>query len=272
MRKSIVGALFFAGVVAFAMTTAHADDASRLSPLRRVGRGVYADFLARARPSEGEPRVRVAAFHLEDRPVTRAQFLAFVTATPRWQRGNVPEVLAETHYLASWAGPLDPGAEASSLPVTEVSWHAARAYCRSRGRRLPTEAEWEWAARADARRADAARDPAYARQLLNWYARPHGGPARASGSGQPNVWGVRDLHGLIWEWVEDFGASMVASDDRERGGRNAQLVCGAGALSGGDSTAYAIFMRYAFRSSLRAAFTLPTLGFRCASDIPKGRR
>lgn len=268
MRRSIVGELVLAWAVAFGVTTVRADESGDLaSELRRVGRGAYDDFLARAPDGAAAPRVRVAAFLLEVRPVTRAQFRAFVRATPRWRRGNVPEVLAEPQYLAHWAAPLDPGVDALALPVTEVSWHAARAYCRWRGRRLPTEAEWEWAARADARLADASAEPTYARQLLAWYSRPHSGPPRASGSGPANVWGVRDLHALVWEWVDDYGASMVASDDRERGGRDAQRVCGAGALSGGDATAYATFMRYAFRSSLRANFALPTLGFRCARGI-----
>ncbi len=273
LRSLLVPALVVASAVAVTLTTARADDdAGRASVLRSVRRGQYADFLARGRAGEAAPSVRVAAFALEDRPVTRAQFLAFVLATPRWRRGSVPEVLAESTYLADWNGPLEPGGESLALPVTRVSWHAARAYCRWRGRALPTEAQWEWAARADARHADATRDPVYTRQLLAWYARPTGGPQRASGSGAPNLWGVRDLHGLVWEWVEDFGASMVASDDRERGARDSQRVCGAGALSGGDASAYATFMRYAFRSSLRADFALPTLGFRCAAEASEARR
>ena len=228
------------------------------SELRRVGPGTLPSFLAR----DGEASVEVRAFALEDRPVTRAQYRAFVAASPRWRAGAVPSVLAEPSYLAGWSPSEDDGA----LPATEVSWHAARAYCRSHGRRLPTESEWEWAARADATRADATGDPAHARAVLDWYAR-RGRVLRASGSGAPNVWGVRDLHGLVWEWVEDFGASMVASDDRERDARDGDRVCGAGALGGGDPGQYATFMRFAFRSSLRASFALPQLGFRCAADL-----
>jgi formylglycine-generating enzyme required for sulfatase activity len=50
--------------------------------------------------------------------------------------------------------------------------------------------------------------------------------------------------------------------------RDERRVCGAGALSGGDPSEYATFMRFALRSSLRADFALPNLGFRCAADRP----
>lgn len=231
------------------------------TPMHLVGPGRFRAFLAAPR----DPPVEVGAFALDEHAVTHAQFLAFVSATPRWRRGAVPRLLADTTYLATWAGPLALGDVRPDAPVTHVSWHAARAYCAWRGRRLPTEAEWEWAARASATAPDASADPAFVARILTWYARPHAA-LPAAGVGEANVWGVRDLHGVVWEWVEDFGASMVASDDREREGRFVDRVCGAGSIGAGDPADYATFMRYAFRSSLRASFTVARLGFRCAAD------
>lgn len=230
-----------------------------------VGAGSFRAFLA----APGDPPIEVRAFALEEHAVTNAQFLAFVTATPRWRRGDVPRLLADASYLATWAGPLALGNALPDAPVTQVSWHAARAYCAWLGRRLPTEAEWEWAGRASATSPDAAADPAFVARILAWYARPHVA-LPAAGIGEANLWGVRDLHGVVWEWVEDFGASMVASDDREREGRFVDRVCGASSIGAGDPTDYATFMRYAFRSSLRASFTVARLGFRCAADAPAG--
>ncbi|MBX7191726.1 MAG: formylglycine-generating enzyme family protein [Sandaracinaceae bacterium] len=240
-----------------------ASSEAAATPLHRVGPGRYRAFLARP----DDPPVSVEAFALEEHAVTNAQFLAFVTANARWRRSAVPRLFAESQYLAGWAGDLDLGTAVPQAPVTHVSWHAARAYCAWRERRLPTEAEWEWAARASATSPDATTDPAFVARILTWYAQPHRALPIA-GAGEPNVWGVRDLHGVVWEWVEDFGASLVASDDRERDGRFVDRVCGAGSIGGGDPTDYATFMRFAFRSSLRASFAMSRLGFRCAADAP----
>lgn len=235
--------------------------ASALTPQHRVEGGSYPDFLG----GVGAAPVVVEPFLLDRHAVTVGQYRDFIHTHPTWARGAVPVVLSEASYLASWTSDTDPGSDAAR-PVTQVSWHAARAYCRAAGRRLPTESEWEWAARADATRADAMDDPAFVARILDWYAHPGRGRA-AVGTGEANVWGVRELHGVIWEWVEDFGAAMVASDDRERA-RFEDQVCGAGSLGVGSPTQYATFMRYAFRSSLRANFALSTLGFRCAGDLP----
>lgn len=244
------------------VTSTARGDAVALTVQRRVEAGAYPDFLG----GRDAGVIEVAAFLLDEHAVTNAQYLDFVRASPRWRRSAIPRLLAEATYLASWIDDEHPPREAMEAPVVSVSWHAARAYCRWAGRRLPTESEWEWAARADATRVDATSDPAYTARILDWYAHPRGG-AVPVGALEANVWGVRDLHGVVWEWVEDFGSSMVASDDRERGGRFEDRVCGAGSIGAGDPAQYATFMRFAFRSSLRADFALSTLGFRCASDV-----
>jgi sulfatase modifying factor 1 len=77
---------------------------------------------------------------------------------------------------------------------------------------------------------------------------------------------VRDLHGLVWEWVEDHSAMLVSSDSREQGDPDAMRFCGAGALSMDDRENYAILMRVAMLSSLEAHDTTGNMGFRCARD------
>jgi len=219
--------------------------------------------------AEDRAPVPVASFAIDVEPVTHRAFLGFVREHPRWRRGAVTRLFADDRYLRDWSAELElgPSVRAES-PVVFVSWFAARAFCAARGARLPTETEWEYVARADASRPDASRDPAFVRQILAWYARPAATIGDVGRSG-PNLFGVRDLHGLVWEWVEDFNASMVSADDRARDDDQASRVCGGAASGASDPADYAAFMRFAFRSSLSASYTVHNLGFRCARSIER---
>lgn len=207
----------------------------------------------------------VRAFRMRTVPVSVEDFRRFVVDHPEWQRGRVGGALADASYLGSWASPVEAGLDVSPrAPVTEVSWFAARAYCAAEGGRLPTEAEWEFAASASETEADASRDPAFVAQLLRWYSAPTPPELPDVGLGRPNVWGVRDLHGLVWEWVDDFNASLVSTDARQANGEDALKYCGGGAeASPGDKADYAAFMRSAMRSALSGRSTTRMLGFRC---------
>jgi formylglycine-generating enzyme required for sulfatase activity len=206
----------------------------------------------------------VAPFRMRVTPVTNAEFLAFVTAHPEWRRDRTPIVFAEARYLSQWQSPSALGSDAlPTQPVTQVSWFAAQAFCESEGAHLPTWYEWEFAAAADATRTDARGDPAWREQILSWYSRPSDVSLAAAG-GAPNVYGVRDLHGLVWEWVDDFNALLVAGDSRDQDDPDRLKFCGAGALNLRDRDNYAVLMRIAMLSSLRAGDTTGNLGFRCA--------
>jgi sulfatase modifying factor 1 len=212
---------------------------------------------------------RIAPFELMRMPVNNAQFLAFVRKHPQWRRDRVASVLAEPRYLSHWAGPDTLGAGALPVqPAVQVSWFAAQAYCEAQGGRLPTWDEWEFAAAADERRTDARRDPAWRERILSWYSRPSVGALPRVGLQTPNAYGVQDLHGLVWEWTEDFSALMIAEDNRNQGDPDNARFCGAGALSMDDRENYAVLMRVAMLSSLGARDTTANLGFRCARDLP----
>ncbi|MCO5165927.1 MAG: SUMF1/EgtB/PvdO family nonheme iron enzyme [Planctomycetes bacterium] len=226
-----------------------------------VGPGAYRAPFA----PPGAAAVDVPAFRLAARQVTNAEFLAFVRARPEWRRDRAPGLLVDASYLAHWAGPDDLGAAPPGAPVTNVSWFAARAYARSLGLRLPTEAEWEVAAAASGTERDASADPAFRARILEWYARP--APARLpdAGHGAPNAWGARDLHGLVWEWVDDFEAALLDGD--LRGSDAPPGLCGAGASGAADASDYATFMRFAMRTAMRPRYTGRNMGFRVAGDL-----
>jgi formylglycine-generating enzyme required for sulfatase activity len=179
---------------------------------------------------------------------------------PQWRRGAVSAVMADAGYLSAWSGPLAPGPRAApSQPVTRISWFAAAAYCEAQHARLPYWYEWELAAAASASLRDARSDPAWRQQVLDWYARPADKPLASVEQGEANVYGLYDMHGLVWEWVHDFNSLLPADADPEK-------FCGSGALTVQQKENYAVLMRIAMLGSLRGSYTGRTVGFRCAHD------
>ena len=212
----------------------------------------------------GQADFPVGAFALDARPVSRAQWLQFLEQHPAWRKGKPPRALVDERYLASLENRLSPTA-----PVVEISYFAAQAYCGWKGGRLPSTLEWEYAAAADETRRDASRDPKFAQRILDWYSSP-ARPDDLERPGSPrNVYGVEALHGLVWEWTDDFNAVFVSGDNRQDGDKNARYMCGSSATGSARREDYAAFMRYALRSSLTPRTALPNLGFRCAYR-PKG--
>jgi formylglycine-generating enzyme required for sulfatase activity len=216
--------------------------------------GVYAPFVRATTPrGAAQP---IAAFRLDVEPVTNAEFLAFVTQNPQWRRSRVKHLFADARYLRRWRGDLElgPGA-AGNEPATNVSWFAAQAYCRARGERLPTTAQWEYAL------ADAGRDQARVREIsLAWFAEPNAERLGPVGRQAANGYGVKDMVGLVWEWTLDFDAYALSADSG--------FACAGAATDASNPEDYPAFMRFSLRASLKASYTADNLGFRCAGDAP----
>jgi sulfatase modifying factor 1 len=234
----------------------------------RLAGGRFESVLPQGPAATASAAADVAPFAMRSTPVTVAEFEAFVRAHPQWQRGRAPEALADARYLIQWEAPASAGATLDpASPVTDVSWFAARAFCESeQGARLPTWIEWEYAAAADAIRADARGDPAWRAAILSWYERPAQARLQAVG-GPSNAHGLHDMHGLVWEWVDDFNALFIAGDSRTQGDPDLLKFCGAGAINIIGRDSYAVLMRIALLSSLNASDSTSSLGFRCAQSL-----
>jgi formylglycine-generating enzyme required for sulfatase activity len=182
--------------------------------------------------------VPVGAFALDRVPVTRDAFAAFTRSHPEWRRD---------------------GQSVGQEPIVDVSWRAAKAYCEAHGKRLPTTAEWERVASADAG------------DVLALYAARSAATPAPVGKSRPNALGIANLHDLIWEWTLDFdGAPAIHSGhshDSASHSPPAHVSCASAAIGASSTTNYAAFLRAALRATLTPTSTLRTLGFRCAASL-----
>lgn len=257
-------------------------------------------------PGEGPPRrVTVAPFRIDRTAVTNSAFAAFVTATgyvTRAERGPSPSSLVfvgagdgvdlgdPSQWWrivpgADWRHPTGPGSSIEGLehlPVVHVAYEDALAYARWRGRDLPSEAEWEFAARGGLEG-----------QIYVWGGeRPGGGKPRANvwqgvfplqdkgedgfraqpapvGCFEPNGYGLYDMAGNVWQWTADIwrpglyhdpdAAPETASYD-PRDPQAAQRVIKGGSFLCADN--YCLRYRPAARTAAAAGDGASHIGFR----------
>jgi formylglycine-generating enzyme required for sulfatase activity len=209
----------------------------------------------------GEP-IKVSPFYLDVTAVTNGEFLKFLENHPEWRKDQVSDLYAGPDYLRH-LDITEENSEKSDRPVTRVSWYAANAYCSSQGGRLPTLNEWEYAAQLMDFDSDTEADR-FASELIGWYSAVDAVNVNQVGStGIENEVGVKDMFGLIMEWVEDFNPPI--SND-------ISLDCGTVGRMQGDPTvySYAMSIRYITRMSFKPESTTGMLGFRCAYDQTRG--
>lgn len=143
-------------------------------------------------------------------------------------------------------------------PVVCVSWHQAVAYCRSKGMKLPTEAQWEYAARAGTNTNYYWGDASPSKNHCAWNNRPD-----SIGKFKPNRWGLYDMTGNVWEWTNDnydknFYAFSESKDPKGPGAGFYRVVRGGGYYSTPSQ------LRVSNRHWFSPDFAEISLGFRCA--------
>ena len=241
----------------------------------------------------------VAAFYLDQHEITNEQFSTFVQTT-KYQ--TIAEQVGHAWVYtddgwkkrkqASWVRPQGKQSiiesDKSNHPVVSVSWDDANAYCEWAGKRLPTEAEWEYAARAGTRfekAYEAYQALANPNNVGNFFdesagrefplsevpGAPNDGAVRTApvGSFPANAWELHDMLGNVWEWVSNRDDSLYPPHDLESDDPSLTPRKGARVVRGGSWAEDRANDLWENRLKLKAGFRTDAMGFRCAKDISK---
>jgi iron(II)-dependent oxidoreductase len=197
-------------------------------------------------------QVTVDSFYIDRYEVTNAQYLEFCQFTDH----PLPEFWGMDVFCS---GPSFP-----DHPVVGVTWAAAMQYAEWKGMRLPTEAEWEYAARGGLVKKRYPNGNDVDSTLCN-YNGTYGHPIRV-GSLPANGYGLHDMSGNVVEWVSDYYAKdyfLEAPVDNPTGPQygKRRVIRGGGWRSG------KMCATVVFRQSLRPYWVDMNVGFRCAKDL-----
>lgn len=215
--------------------------------------------------------VYVEAFYMDVYEVTNAQYKEFVDTNPQWGKDHIPSRYHDGNYLKHWTGS---SYGRSNHPVVYVSWYGAMAYAEWAGKRLPTEAEWERAARGGL----LGKKYPWGNLLDSSKANYRGGGTTGVGTYPPNKYGLYDIVGNVWEWCLDVydgdfykssprrnplaGKVDIGQVTRRFADAKAPRVLRGGAWNNSRSA-----LRVADRRRFNPAFTDNGSGFRCARTI-----
>lgn len=172
---------------------------------------------------ETQHTVTLSAFSMSTREITCAQFAAFcntsnIESNGLWAAGPYPTHPLlygnSTYGLTYSSGSWTPVAGKANAPMVNVNWYGAAAFAQYAGGRLPTEAEWEYAARATTTTAfNTGACLSNTQANYNWAAPQTGctntntnspNTTQTVGTYAPNAWGLYDMHGNVVEWCSDW--------------------------------------------------------------------
>ena len=218
--------------------------------------------------------VYISAFYIDKYEVTNEEYKRFIDANPQWGKDRILHKYHDGDYLRHWTGNRYPYGK-ENHPVTWVSWYAAIAYAQWKGKRLPTEAEWEKAARGGL-----VYNEYLSGNLINSEAANYGknvGGTTHVGNYFANPYGIYDMIGNVSEWCLDKYSSYFFSNSPRlnpvAGGSIYSIVDDFKntktdrVLRGGSWSSLERHVRVTHRSSRSPDWTGANLGFRCVKPV-----
>ena len=145
--------------------------------------------------------MHVDAFYMDTHAVTNLEYQQFLIENSSWQKDQIEDKFHDGDYLLNWDGNNYPTGRANH-PVTWVSWYSAMAYALWVGKRLPTEAEWEYAARGGLSGKKYPWGDGLSAAKANYDRNV--GHTTAVGEYSANGYGLYDMSGNVWEWCLDL--------------------------------------------------------------------
>jgi formylglycine-generating enzyme required for sulfatase activity len=213
--------------------------------------------------------VTLGDFWIDQTETTNAQFAAFLNARGNQTEGGVTWLNLEDQgcQIEQVGGKYRPKSGYADHPVIDVSWYGAEAYCKWAGARLPTEAEWEYAARGSQDFTYPWGDSFPACELAQFSV--CSGQTIAVGSLLDGAsWcGVHDMAGNVWEWVADWYGDYAPGAQTNPTG---PVTGESKVLRGGSFTDLWHDIRVAYRYGSNPSYRLDSVGFRCAKSTPGG--
>ena len=204
-------------------------------------------------------------YYFDQYEVTNAQYAAFLNEQGNQSEGDEPwhRVSLNRERIHERGGSWQIESGYGNYPVMVVSWYGAQSYCAWRGDRLPTEAEWEKAARGDDGREYPWGNESPSESLLNSdFTEGDIVPVGSYPDGA-SPYGVYDMAGNVWEWVADWHDADFygnSPDANPSGPSLGELKV----LRGGAWPSVSSNVRSAYRSGGRPLYAVNEIGFRCA--------
>ena len=154
-----------------------------------------------------------------------------------------------------------------NIAVNQLEWKEARDYCTKMGHRLPTEAEWEYAARAGTTTEYPWGDKM--NRAYVWYGGNSGHTHHPVGTRKPNPWGLYDMFGGVWEWTEDWYGEFYYKDSPINNPKGPSDILSWHVIRGGSWIDDKQFVRSTIRYPGMADNTEDFwVGLRCAHNAP----